>query len=220
MYVPPNISTSIQNAMKDDIVEKIDQLLVSNPDLKVIIAGDLNQLSTASLERDLNIQNLVDLPTRGSSVLDKILVDKSVIDRYLSPPLIVPNLGSFDHHGVFLRTDKVCAPSPILHKVYDFRESNLYHFFQVLTSFPWTQFYNSSDSLDTKCDIFHEVIEQAMSKIPYDYVPMTEKDKPWITPRIKLLINKRFDAFRKKQYDVYYHYKEKVKQAIDESKQS
>ena len=59
-----------------------------------------------------------------------------------------------------------------------------------------------------------------MSKIPFDYVPMTDKDKPWITPRIKLLINKRFDAFRKKQYDVYCLYKEKVKQAIEASKQS
>ena len=91
MYVPPNISTSIQNLMKEDVVEKADQLLIAQPDLKVIIAGDLNQLSTASLERDLNIKNLINLPTRGSSVLDKILVDKSVMDHYVSP-LIVPNL--------------------------------------------------------------------------------------------------------------------------------
>jgi len=219
LYVPPSIRTSIQNELKDDIVEKIDQLLSRQPDLKIIIAGDLNQLSIASLEQDLNIENLVDLPTRGPSVLDKILVDKSVIDRYLSP-VIVPNLGSSDHHGVFLRTGNVHTPIPTLHKVYDFRESNLHQFYAILTSFPWAEFYRSDDCLDDKCDVFHQVLEQAMSTIPFEYVPMTEKDKPWITPRIKLLINKRYDAFRNKKYDIYQHYKEKVKKAIDSSKQS
>ena len=93
MYVPPNTTVAVHDMMKEDIVETIDRLLIKEPDLKIILAGDLNQLSITSLERDLDIKNLVDLPTRGSSILDKILIDQSLVDHY-SPPIIAPNLGN------------------------------------------------------------------------------------------------------------------------------
>ena len=59
-----------------------------------------------------------------------------------------------------------------------------------------------------------------MMTIPFEYVPISPKDKPWITPVIKMLINKRYKAFRAKQYDLYEHYKLNVKDAISRSKEN
>ena len=220
MYVPPSLSASTQNAIQETITEKVDEFLEKEPDLKLIIAGDLNQFPTSSLERDLSMKNVVDLPTRGTSILDKILVSKELVSLYF-PPTITPNLGNSDHHTVFLKSRKLRLSAPVvLHKVYDYRESKLTSFFEDLLSYPWYHFYASEESLDIKCEIFHGILERSMSKIPFDYVQMTEKDKPWITPLVKMLINKRYTAFRNKQFDLYHHYKKKVKNAINESKRS
>ena len=80
MYVPPSLSTSVLDAIKDDIVENVDKLLEKQPNSKIIFAVELNQLSTDSLERDLCLKNLVDIPTRCSATLDKVLVDQDLIE--------------------------------------------------------------------------------------------------------------------------------------------
>ena len=89
------------------------------------------------------------------------------------------------------------------HRVFDYRESRFTKFFDTLILFPWQRFYLSNQNVDEKCDIFHNCIDEAISKIPVEYVPMTDKDKPWITPFIKSLINKRYHAFRRKQFGQY-----------------
>ena len=57
-----------------------------------------------------------------------------------------------------------------------------------------------------------------MQAIPYDLVEMKPKDKPWITPKLKSLIDKRFQAYRKREFSLYYHYKEKLKKEIHKAK--
>ena len=47
---------------------------------------------------------------------------------------------------------------------------------------------------------------------------MNERDKPSVTPLLRLLINKRWAAFRSKDWPRYKHFKEKVKHEIDKAK--
>ena len=219
LYVPPNLSAPLLNAIKEEIVDNADTMLEKQTNIKIILGGDLNQLSTASLERDLRVKNLVDLPTRSSSTLDKVLVDVELVESYF-PPIIAPNLGNSDHHVVLLNSRETMITVPTIHRVYDYRESNLNEFLKIISDYPWHQFYMSSLGVNEKCELFTEILKNAMSCIPYDSVPMSPKDKPWITPVIKILINKRYEAFRQKRYDLYQHYKRKVKEAIERSKHS
>ena len=89
-----------------------------------------------------------------------------------------------------------------------------------LLAFPWHHFYKSNATLNEKCNIFHSILSSALSHIPREEVVITESDKPWITPLIISLINKRYAAFRSKNYLLYEHFKIKVKNAISIAKQN
>jgi hypothetical protein len=103
--------------------------------------------------------------------------------------------------------------------VYDYRESHLNAFRKEIASFPWHTFYRTSASIDEKCELFYKVVEIARRKIPSELVEMKPGDKPWITPTLKSLIEKRFQAYRSQDFKLYYHYKEKVRKGIKEAKQ-
>ena len=47
---------------------------------------------------------------------------------------------------------------------------------------------------------------------------MTSKDKRWMTPMLKSLINRRYEGFRCKDFPLYLHYKGKVKEEIAHAK--
>ena len=49
---------------------------------------------------------------------------------------------------------------------------------------------------------------------------MSPNDKPWMTPKLKMLINSRYDAFRSKQFPKFIHLKEKVKKEIQKAKRA
>jgi hypothetical protein len=57
-----------------------------------------------------------------------------------------------------------------------------------------------------------------MSSIPVSYVKFTNKTKPWVTPVLLDLINKRWSAFRSNNFSLYNHYKAKVREEINKSK--
>ena len=82
----------------------------------------------------------------------------------------------------------------------------------------WQDFYRSDECIHKKCDMFCTIMEQAKACIPHAYVEMSANEKPWMTPVLKLLINKRYEAYRKKDYDKYNYYKNKVKKEIAKAK--
>ena len=57
-----------------------------------------------------------------------------------------------------------------------------------------------------------------MMQIPCDMVEMKKSDKPWMTPVLKNMINKRFEAYRRRDFKLYSHCKLKVKQEIETAK--
>ena len=75
-------------------------------------------------------------------------------------------------------------------------------------------------SVHEKCELLHDIISKALSVIPFTYVRFSNKDKPWITPVVKSLINRRYQAFRSRNYVLYHHYKMKVKKAIEKAKEN
>ena len=217
LYIPPNLPANDLRLINDYVCEDIEQFLETEPNFKVIIAGDLNNFSTTEIEDTFNLIQVVESPTRGTAILDKILGDKSLIKMYRNV-LVGPTLDNSDHKSVLMSSSK----PPIsyhVQRVYDFRNSHIEKFRKFLRSYPWHSFFSSPIGIEEKCNSFYEVIHEAISLIPYTLVPVTPKDKAWITPLIKSLINKRYDAYREKNFVLYNHYKRKVKQLIEESKQ-
>lgn len=48
--------------------------------------------------------------------------------------------------------------------------------------------------------LFYDRVYEALSRIPVSFVKFTPKTKPWITPVVIDLINKRWSAFRAKKF--------------------
>jgi len=230
-YIPPGLSSANYQEISTYLINIVDDAATSLPELKTIIAGDLNQFPTKEIEHHLCVQQIVDVPTRGEAVLDKFLVDQRILstqeecsnqeqsrkNQFFS---VCPELGNSDHRIVFLKPINVPINRPQLRKVIDFRSSHMIRFKTSLANYPWHKFYRAELSADDKCDLLHSIIEDALSAFPVSYVKLSAKDKPWMTLTIKSLINRRYEAFRCKQYELYRHYKLKIKEMIHKAKQS
>jgi hypothetical protein len=217
-YIPPNLNKETLNDIEKDISNEAECYLDSFPHHYLIMAGDFNQFRTDVLQDSFDLRQLVCKATRGESILDKVLVDANIADSYCEA-IIGPNLGKSDHHSVLIKPLKEIPSTLKYKKLFDFRKSNLERCKRILLNFPWQTFYRSLASIDEKCDLFHDMINEAMLTIPCELVPITKNDKPWITPLIKSLINKRYSAFRSRNFPLYEHYKGKVRKEIFKAKQ-
>jgi hypothetical protein len=89
-----------------------------------------------------------------------------------------------------------------------------------LTAVPWHLFYRSDASIDEKCKLFYEILTNAIKHIPREEIAITHNDKPWITPLIISLINKRYAAYRMKNFVLYKHFQKKIKLEITKAKKN
>ena len=125
--------------------------------------GDIVDIQVQFIRRNIQI---VDSPTRGSSILDKILIDPRIKDRY-GPATIVPTFGNADHNTVIL--DPVNSESAMktrIKKAYDYRQSFLCNFTASLNSVEWDLFYRSDDSVQTKYNTFLDAFFRHFGQSP------------------------------------------------------
>lgn len=219
VYIPPNLPKRILKDIECDIMQEAEMFLEKFKKHRLIIAGDFNQFSTTHLEDSLSLKQLVCEATRGKSILDKVLMDTEMAESF-QKAVVGPSLGKSDHYSVFVNPIQTSSNDVEYRILRDYRESNLNICKQYLSTFPWQHLYRSSMSIDEKCNSFHDVLNSAFNLIPHEKVPMSKNDKPWITPLLKCLINKRYAAFRAQNFPLYEHFKKKVKDEIVKAKQN
>ena len=218
IYIPPGLCKDVHQHISDFLVNEFDALLSANPHSNIIIAGDFNDFSCAIFEEELALSGKVNRPTRGDAILDKIFMDSdlsAVFDEYAT---IGPPIDNSDHCSVLLRSN--LHMSNILSRsipVWDFRSSNLDEFVSRLSAVDFTAI-ESAVSVDAMCDMFYQLLHSCLSAIPYRMVTLTSRDKPWLTPLLKQLIDKRWAAFRDRNWAMYHHYKFKVKEEVVKAK--
>jgi hypothetical protein len=163
--------------------------------------------------------NVVNIPTFGDSILDKFFCQNNLQSFKVAT---APGLGSalHSHNIVVISRDSQPNDDNVsidLHKVYDLRKSFVMSFCNQLATTDWS-FLSTTSDVDHCVKLFYERIDSALSVIPVSFVKFTSKTKPWITPIVIDLINKRWKAFRDKNFCLYRHYKKKVKEEIVKSK--
>ena len=72
-----------------------------------------------------------------------------------------------------------------------------------MASVDWSVIFEFS-SVQEKVDYFYKKFEESSSVIPISFVKFGPKTKPWITPVLIDLINKRKSAFRNKNFPCSY----------------
>jgi len=216
-YVPPNLNVSTSNDISEFFTFVMDSELSLCPDLKVMVCGDFNTFDTQIFEQCFSLYNCVKAPTRQTSFLDQIWISCNLRDFYKDEAVIGPPLDSSDHQTVFLFSNQSFCKVKNIVKLWDFRHSNIDRFLYLLSITNFSSVLES-DSVDELCQEFYGHLHVAMSFIPSRYVILSTSDKPWITPLLKHLINERWKAFRNRNWKLYHHYKDKVKQEIKKAK--
>ena len=100
-----------------------------------------------------------------------------------------------DRGYVFLDSKHNIVKNYTEHTLYDFRESNMNNFVDDLSKTDFAPMFNSN-CIDDKLKFLYDALSNAMERIPRVIVHVSKKSKPWITPKVKFLIDQRWAAYR------------------------
>ena len=181
------------------------------------------QFKVQGLCSDLGLYDLILKPTRLNNILDHVLISKDLTKSY-NPDKVVYDapIGSADHKILFCAPDTVETSHTTIrwHTVYDFRLSCLTRLRCNADALDWENLLFNAANVDEMWNKFHSSIKDIFTQcIPCQLVPMSRKDKDWITPLTKKLITDRWRAFRAGDMESYKRLKDKVKREIQKSKQ-
>ena len=214
IYIPPSSSVHFSSDVINFISNNLDQVLIKYPNIDIQLMGDFNRIDTTYLQSSFDIRNVVNEPTRGDAMLDLVFLSTSLVDDYLIS--VGPPVGSSDHRTVLCTPKTKIPPADCkIQAVYDLRDSHVNDFLSKLNAVNFFPLYDMNLSLDDKCRIFNDCLWLCfVETIPCQYVTMTPRDKPYVTPLIKLLINQRWSAYRQRHFERYQRLSMKVKQLL------
>ena len=207
------------------IVSAFDEFLVNLPLYNIILCGDLNKpfidKYLNDLNNALNLINLVECATRGNNTLDIILVSSTILENYNKAITIPFSPKISDHDGVIINTKNPNSETKRHTKLlFDYRRSHMNKFLRKLDTLNLDQIY-SMPILEDKINFLINSLNRAMiESIPVKHIYFSGKEKPWITPKLKLLINERWSAYRRCDWNLFNHYKTKVKAEITNAKRN
>ena len=217
IYLPPGLAINYIHDTFDSIIGNVDKIQSRFQSSNICILGDFNRAPIFNICSSLSLRNIVKCTTRLNARLDHCLFSIKLAPIFSSE--VRAPLCNSDHNTIYVYAHKNRANTKQrFHELRDLRKSNMIKFQEVIEKIDWRPFYQSHN-VDSKCKFLEEAISSAVSVIPKYSVKITSKDKQWITPLCKLLIERRWLAFRKKNFILYHHYKLKVKTEISKAKQ-
>lgn len=192
IYHPPRSPTG--HTLIEHLINTSDTLRARFPAAKLVLCGDFNELDTSEIQDQLNLSQIVDFPTHEGHTLDLIISDLS--EQYL-PPQPLPPVGRSKHLSIFWSP----APTTTQQRGTTTRtyrpltDSAVRQFGQWVVRYPWTEVL-TVDDVCTKWDNYVSTTTQAYHHFfPTKRMTMHSSDVPWITPRVKRLMQQRNRAF-------------------------
>jgi len=215
-YIPPNLPVNVISEAFETIVECVDEILTDSPGTKLCLLGDFNKAPIHILCNSLNLKNIVKESTRKNSILDYVLLSKS-LSKSMFTSVRAP-LSNSDHNSIFIFERKPNPPTFKYEKFFDLRASNIATFMDHLSKIHWEHCYKKNTA-EEKYEYFQNELQLCINTLPSFNLKLSSKDKEWITPICKNLINLRWKSYRERDFELYTHYKNKVKEEILKSKQ-
>ena len=181
------------NLLLDHLQQSIDVITTKYHNVGVTVDGDVNHLKIERLTSGKFVQ-VVDKPTRGNAILDKIVTN---ISKHYERPDTFPPLGLSDHNMVLWKPHPrmVKQNAAVEMAIRPMKASCMREFGQWITIYDWSEVYSVKDP-QSKCDVMYKTLYKAIDNhFPKRKVKMHPEDKPWITDDIKALIDKRQQMF-------------------------
>jgi hypothetical protein len=215
IYIPPQSVINHAANINTLLIDSIDEFTTKFPDCELIVCGDFNGfvLDPLLYSFDLQITNNVQ-PTRLNAILDHVLLSSNLIDHY---NITIENpISTSDHNSILCKpTGHFTKRLFFTRKVFDLRQSNIAYFIECISSIDWSHLFLLDVGVNDKCSIFHNTVLDCINNcIPMHVVEMSDRDPPWFTPLLKLLINQRWAAFRSRNFARYHSLKDIIKHKI------
>ena len=150
------------------------------------------------LINDTNLHQIVNIPTRNDRILDLIMVNNPT---YINKVTTLPPIGSSDHDIVYAEADiwlKRIRETP--RKIYKYNKANWENIKTDIENIH-KEIINSYDALDINklWEIFKtKLIITVEKNIPSKMLRSSHR-LPWITDKLRRLINKKNKLFKKAQ---------------------
>ncbi|XP_065571551.1 uncharacterized protein LOC136034346 [Artemia franciscana] len=160
----------------------VDHLRAFYGNPAIVLAGDFNQTKKSWLALCLSLKQVVNFPTHESgSILDLILTN---CETYYQTPESLGPLACSDHN-IVLWSAAASTPKPKIKRVN-----------RWIATYPFPEVYGDK-SPNKKCQLFNEILHaKDLEFFPEKIFTRCESDKPWITPKIKKLIQKKCKLFQ------------------------
>ena len=216
-YCPPR--SPHQDELSTYIIDIVDTVRVQFDNISLLIMGDFNDLDTKPIELHTSLQQIINMPTRGSAILDKFFTN---VGSSFCDPVICAPLGKSDHCIISLKpqndynqqkTVSQCTSRP-------FRDSSVRCFGQWITHTDWSEMNELPDA-SVKADWFQQIITD---QYRYHFKEITTihrlSDKAWMNNRIRRLIVTRDAQFKRGDICAYKKSRNLIQREILRAKKS
>jgi len=214
IYIPPSAQYKLAEEINKYIIENYDAFNSAYPNYENILLGDFNCFNVDFIMSQLSLTMIVEGATRGNSLLDKIFVSDHKEGTNVE---ILDPLHNSDHNKLLVTLQGKEVLEVCHKRLYDFRQSNLDDFILRIQNSNFNALLFNED-VNFKVEEFYKIIMKSLSLIPQKQIALSNRDKPWMTPVLKDIITKRWNAYKSRDYNKYEHLKSKVKEEIQKSK--
>ena len=205
-------SNSDDNILQAHNFEALDKALADYPNSAIFLAGDFNKFNPGNLCSSFKLKHLVNQPTRGNNIWDKIY---SSVSTFYDKAQILPPMGMSDHSSdllclnVSVLSASQNAISKKLIQVRVCKPSKKDALRGALNAYEWSPIFDLESCTD-KVNFFMSAVQTVMDTyIPLRMVKVHPNDKPWITPKLGDLILKHQNAWTKGCRCTYNFYRHK-----------
>lgn len=216
VYVHPKAN---EKSALELISQSVHKLRSLSPDTPILFIGDLNHYSLDKILR--NFYQYVSCPTRKNRILDKCY--GSIKNTYKSTP--PPALGSADHNCVYLVPwlYRTCLQRGKMatRNIKVWSEEATLTLQDCPDSTAWEEFIESTGDIDKLTDVVSFWITYCEDiVVPVKSVKTYPNSKPWVSRHLKVLLNKKKQAFKQGNVTELTSVQKEIKQDIRRAKLS
>jgi len=189
LYHPPK--PQYQSAVLLDYIEAgVDAATAACPSATIVLAGDFNPLDDTEVATRSALLSIVDRPTRGTNILDRVYVNKPCY----STVRVVNSTVKSDHKAVVAYRDRVHV-KPLNKSRYrrTFRRRTPAQHARFLEHVSTLQI-EVDDNADTQTNfdtVYSIMLDLLDTFYPEREITVTSSDPPYVTPTVKALLRRK-----------------------------
>ena len=193
-YYPPKPLHDV-NAFVNQLSCNIDSVIDNFKCDFIVIFGDFNTLDTDFLCIEYGFEQLVDQPTHGLNILDKMFINRPGLYECT----VCNSAVKTKHKAIIAQHKDSTLPSLVniesksrtRFQVYDLRPHNIDYLRYVIGTFDWSFLYDIDDVDNMYCQFVDTVKALINNCIPFKTVRIRSNEPYYITPLVKSLLDKR-----------------------------